>query len=253
MENNVKTNISKTIWLLWIIYAVYILIYKVALLGQLFNIVPAIIALIIALILYRRYFWDETRKYIRTSIIAAVILAMLFSRLNFVSAVYLSYIHRSDPLTAACYGLDMDYLQRTYHRGNTDEFPEKLPQDADDCSLTFMPSVLQGSGFLCVSFKTSEKEIDNYLDKFAPLAILPVFTVAEYKGDAQSEVLQNLSDYCEATELRDLDLYIPGDLQKNCPNAEIYLIRSNFDWNHPHSFCFCCDKASGTVVFSEIG
>lgn len=253
MKAKIEPIIAKIICILWFVLAGIILIVKVILIGQYLNLIPAAFALIIALRLRRHCKNNETSKCGRLCIISLIVLGIAYC--NLIGMVIFNQFKRNDPLTKYCYSFDIRYLENRFnHKYN--KFPQRLPVNAQDCTLEFMPSVLQGSGFLCLSFKASDDVLQQYINQYSSETILPVFTISQYKGESYSEVLSNIEDYVDQENYSDsngrgLEIYIPDEITAQYPDAEIYVISATIDWNHPHSFCFCCDRSAGLVIFTE--
>lgn len=99
-------------------------------------------------------------------------------------------IERDDPLTALCYKADLKYIN-----DNNEYLPDELPEDISECTFAYTPSMLLGVGDKIVTFKAFDEVFDQYVSMYSDKSILPVFTVAEYKGMSESEILSNINDY----------------------------------------------------------
>lgn len=227
----------------WMVFACYALIYRSILIGQYFNIIPAIFAIIIGLVVRKNC-------RIRTNVVAVIVL--LFGYYNLVGMMLFNYIDRREPWAAACYGIDIKYINSAYHT-NYDFLPEKLPSDAHNLSFILMPTLLQGGGHTNVFFKTSDENIEQYIAYYQEQAILPPFTVSELYDQDNSPVLSHLGDYVEDVSEPKLHISIPEYVRKNYPDAEVYVIYSNFNWNHMYSNSFILDKEAGIVGFTVGG
>lgn len=236
MEQDTQIKVSKWISVCWFAFAIYALIYRTILVGQYANIVPAIFAVIIGLVV---------RKNCRVAINVAGVIILFLGYFNLVGVVMFNKIDRNDSLTASCYSISMNQLNYT---GSF--LPEELPGDAHNVSLQYLPTVLQGDGRTNVFFETSSENIDKYISYYSEKAILPVFTVKELADQENSPVLSHLKDYVEDSS-PELHVTIPDYIKENYPNAKVYVIDSNFYWNHMYSQCFICDKEAGIVGFTE--
>lgn len=247
---NNKFIISKITCGFWFLFAAFNLIVRVLLLGQFANIVTVAFSLIVALIILACIKKQRRKPIVTMNCVGATFVFIAY--FNFAGTAIFNSISLKAPFSTFCYSNDIKYI----HSGKDTEFPDKLPADVSNCTIDFVPPVLQGSGFVEVSFNTSEKVCDEYITRYSEMAILPALTVAELNGQKESEILTNINDYVDTEEpitVSDLCIDIPHDVSQEYPDAEVYVVRSNFNWNHPHSFTFICDRESGFVMMRELG
>lgn len=240
-KKNKKNIIPLIISSLWFLLAAYMLIYRVILVGQYFNLIIVAFAIIIG-------FVTRKKRRISTHIVFIVLLAIGYN--NFVGWLLFHDIERHDPLTKACYNIDIFHLEKSYGL-NCSFFPDRLPKDAKNTHFNYMPTILQGDGHRNVFFETSEEYINQYLEEYSEQAILPAFTVSELYDQDNSIVLSNLEEYVEDSSDPVFHVTIPQYVRENYPNAKVYVIYSNFYWNHMYSRCFICDEESGLIGFTE--
>ena len=124
-----------------------------------------------------------------------------------------------------------------------DFFPEKIPDSAKNVHFEFLPSILQGTGHACLSFTADEEyvsELKARLEKEAKHAV---------KYNDIDELVKTLpkekSDYGGQ---KVITLYI-GDFINEHPDAMAYIIKTNYNWNHPRNQAVLID--GNDVFFTE--
>lgn len=240
MEKGKKSKALKVASIIWFSFAAIILIIRVILLGQYLNLVTVVFAAVIGLVV---------RKHYRLFINILAIVGIFLANFNFVGILFFESINRKDPLTPVCYSVNVRYARVRFGH-EYEVFPDKLPKGAHDVSYVYLPSMLQGTGHMCLFFETSDENIDCYLSEYSEETAVPVFTLDEYEND---ELPFSLEDYAGDVSNPSLSFYIPKEICEKYPDAEVYVIESNFDWNHQYTTCFYCDRESGMVGFSEGG
>ena len=128
------------------------------------------------------------------------------------------------------YPIQMDYLNSRGYQNVF--FPQRLPESVEDYSMDFMPSILQGSGWTNVSFKTDPATLAQYRNAM------------EERG-CKAEML---ADH-ECLEL--LERHLPDAMKKNQQMCRIYILRFQDDWNHPHLECMVVYEEQGYMMFFE--
>lgn len=241
MEKEKKSILQIVFAIGWFGFAAYALIYRCIILGQSINAAPAIFAAIIGF---------ATLKKWRTALNVVSIIILLVSYFNLIGFMLFNSIDRADPLTKTFYSIDIQYLEK---RNSANFIPDKLPEDAHNVSLKYLPTLLQGTGHTYTFFEISDENIDAYVTKYSEMAMLPPFTVAELYEQENSPVLSHLDDYVKDVYGPEFHMSLPSDIRENHPNAKIYVIYSNFNWNHMYSTCFIIDEEAGLVGFTEGG
>ena len=124
-----------------------------------------------------------------------------------------------------------------------DFFPEKIPDSAKNLHFEFLPSMLQGTGHACLSFTADEEyvsELKSKLEKEAKHVV---------KYNDIDELVKTLpkekSDYGGQ---KVLTLYT-GDFINEHPDAVAYIIKTNYNWNHPRNQAVLID--GNDVLFTE--
>lgn len=115
--------------------------------------------------------------------------------------------------------------------------PEWFPDFRGDIEsgyhFRYMPSVMQGTGVFTVCFCTTPARAAEYAEQFA----------------AQAQDTVRLRD-CNT----DSDgLYVDADFFADAPEAVIYVLEADYDFNHPHSSAVIVDAASGKIELSRYG
>lgn len=118
-------------------------------------------------------------------------------------------------------------------------FPEELPSSAEKVSFEFLPSMLQGTGHVTLRFYADENYIEELKDRLEDEAMY----VTDFEG--LNEINENLENY-DVISFYSVD---EGELlEVKHPDAQIYILYTNYNWNHPHSRAVFID---GDFVFFE--
>lgn len=129
------------------------------------------------------------------------------------------------------YPLQMRYLDR--HGYHNECFPEKLPAKVENYHMDFMPSIMQGSGWTNVSFRTDAATIAGYISEM------------EARG-RKAEALDGHGG------LALLDVHLPKQIKENLQTSQIYVVSFSDDWNHPQIECMVVNEEQGYVMFLEM-
>lgn len=160
------------------------------------------------------------------------------------------------------YGFQKKYVNMSHNLGDTDYFPEKLPDHAENFHTQFSPSIMQGTGHYCVCFTTDSETIEMYEKRSSENAIMR-FPLEEYY-DIESGSIEdrefslkykdeiaalNDSEYTSGT----LTLFIDEYAKSHAEGAEVFIIDAVFDSNHPHCAAVIINKETNFVEFSRLG
>lgn len=115
--------------------------------------------------------------------------------------------------------------------------PEELPGSAKDVYFEFMPTILQGAGHIAVGFTADETYVKDLEAKLKTQAI-HTGSYNKYGGLELTNLDNNKAVYLWQ-----------GNIREEHPDATVYVIYSNYDWNHPHSKAVFID--GNYVFFSE--
>ena len=128
------------------------------------------------------------------------------------------------------------------NRGNY-FLPEELPGCAKDVHYEFLPTILQGSGHQCVGFTADDDYVEELEDRLEDDAMF----VIKYSGldELNASLPSEESDY---GGMKYISLYT-GTFTEDHPDATVYIIYTNYNWNHPRSKAVFIDGNS--VFFSQ--
>ena len=132
-----------------------------------------------------------------------------------------------------------------YHNIKEPEFfPDIKSAVTGDYRFDYLPGMLQGSGHYTVRFTTSSEHIQEYEQLFSSQAR------HIYKYAAQS-------DYFSAEEERPdskgtVDVFLDSGFFEG-HEVTIYVLDTNYNWNHPHTSAVIIDSTTGRVQFSQYG
>ncbi|MBO7451598.1 MAG: hypothetical protein J6U54_14625 [Clostridiales bacterium] len=135
-------------------------------------------------------------------------------------------------------------MKYTYDSDKAPEFiPAKLPDSADDFHFEFLPTILQGTGHVGVSFTADESYINELKAKLEGEAMY----VVDYDklGDLNASLDSDESDYGGYKYIALWEYNVPDEH----PNATVYILDTNYNWNHPHSKAVFID--GNYVLFSD--
>ncbi len=134
--------------------------------------------------------------------------------------------------------------------------PEKLPDTIYSYSTDFMPSVLQGSGYYSVLVETDEEtvaEIKADTEKRA-MEILPLsdcldeYTIEDCVSDEAGAFQYVYKD----SEENSFFVYIPFEALKNTDGFYVYVVYTDYDFNHPDTRAYIINESTNTVIWSII-
>ena len=139
------------------------------------------------------------------------------------------------------YPVAMKYSHKPGYKD--DFFPEKIPDSAKNIHFDFLPSFLQGTGHACLSFTADEEyvsELKARLEKEAKHAV-------KYNdiGELVKTLPKEKSDYGGQ---KVISMYT-GDFINEHPDSMAYVIKTNYNWNHPRNQVVLID--GNDVLFTE--
>ena len=121
--------------------------------------------------------------------------------------------------------------------------PKELPESAEDVRFEFMPSFLQGTGHVSVGFTADDGYIQNLKVKLAKESMH--ITEHSELGELNDSLPSEDSDY---GGYKYISLW-EGNIRDEHPDATIYILYTNYNWNHPSSKAVFID--GNYVFFSE--
>ncbi|SCW55853.1 hypothetical protein SAMN02910456_01847 [Ruminococcaceae bacterium YRB3002] len=100
-----------------------------------------------------------------------------------------------------------------------EDFPESIPAGATDYTFEFMPSFMQGSGFLTVGFTA------------------PSDYAARVEEDCKAKAVKELPMTGSTTNGSTVAMRMPREISEAHPNGIIYVLYQTpeEEWNHPHA------------------
>lgn len=144
------------------------------------------------------------------------------------------------------YPLQTAYL-RLYGYSVPDWMPEFRADVQSDYTFDFMPSIMQGTGHISVEFRTSPARAEEIAAAFSPQA---QYTVA------LKDYPRSYHCYLDEEEKQVLSLYLGKSWAQDTASemtAQIYVLSTNGDWNHPHTAAVIADPATGRIQYTQLG
>lgn len=132
--------------------------------------------------------------------------------------------------------------------------PESIPDDAECYSYSMLPSVLQATGHFSVCYKTSSENIAGYKTAAERESIM-TFPLEEYLSDESSFNTAHKKEIQALGKNEHAYLYVWCDekFRAECGNAQVYLIYSDFNFDHAHSAAVIIDEDREMVQFTQFG
>lgn len=124
-----------------------------------------------------------------------------------------------------------------YRYGEPEWFPDFMKDVQSDYYFEFLPSILQGTGFYTVRFVTTPERAAEY--------------AAEFAGKAEESMPLNTCDQSDYALHTDIDKTFFGERPDD--SVTVYILKTNRDWNRPHSSCVTVDPVSGKIDLTQYG
>lgn len=140
------------------------------------------------------------------------------------------------------------------HNGHSDCFPDKLPDDIEDYSIDYMPSIMQGTGHFRVRFRTSAEQIEKYEKEYSEKAIYTI-PLKDFGGKSIINV-QEFSPEAEVSyeDDKSLDVAYSQTFWEGHENgATVYVASAVHNWNHPHSGAVIINRSECMIEFTQLG
>lgn len=179
-------------------------------------------------------------------------LTVNFIALAFVSVLSL-YTFGFHSVSKWKYNAQRKYVDRK-HNGNSDCFPDKLPDDIEDYSIDYMPSIMQGTGHFRVRFRTSAEQIEKYEKEYSEKAIYTI-PLKDFGG----EFIINVQEFSPEAVVsyendKSLDVAYSQTFWEGHENeATVYVTSAVHDWNHPHSGAVIINRSKCMIEFTQLG
>ncbi|MBQ8826824.1 MAG: hypothetical protein IJ007_07010 [Oscillospiraceae bacterium] len=126
------------------------------------------------------------------------------------------------------YGFQKFYAENIGGFDAEDFLPDKLDFYNGGYRSEFMPSIMQGIGWLIISYDTNSIEEYSEYCLYNSKAHFPVSELEYGFSDETASVLKQMG----YDEFSRFDIRLPEGVSDS---AELYVFEANFNWNHPHS------------------
>ena len=214
-----------------ILFLSFILVLAACIFLPLFNLIALLITIFILLLITLPKFFRKRPSLFTASLVCLIILT--------VSAMFWSIFHAPFIIkTKWQYPAALTYVYGSVNKSTV--LPQKLPESAENINCEFLPTMLQGSGHMCVEFTADDSYIQNLKDelKSDSMYIVKYCELGELNASLPAED----SDY---GGFKEISLW-EGSFTKEHPDATVYIIYTNYNWNHPRSKAVFID---GNYVF----
>ena len=149
-------------------------------------------------------------------------------------------------------------FQRKYvdlmQNGRSDCFPDELPKELSEYEITYLPSVMQGTGHFRVRFRTSPQQLEEYEKEYSEQAIYTI-PLTNIRSDWMTGV-KEVSPKAKVGMENDRTLFIAFDnefWEGHDEDATVYVTYAVHNFNHPHSGAVIINKKEGMVEFTHFG
>ena len=147
------------------------------------------------------------------------------------------------------YPFQRAYLGRFIKDDAAELFPERLEDVQGDYELRFMPTIMQGGGFMSLCYRTSPERAAAVEDRYAPGAVHTI-PLDEYGGSGSFYRVEGFEP--NGSKDGTVTVGISGVMEReHSGGAVIYVLYSNYDWNHQRSRAVIVDKETGLVQYWE--
>lgn len=180
---------------------------------------------------------------VKTDVIIQIVIIAVFTLIHFSTPpiMVFSSLPWQYPVQSAYIGLYHNIKEPWFFPVYINKYAEK------PYSFDYQPSIMQGAGHYSVTFNLSAYSGGDMLlteEQYSKNSILAI-PLKDYPDNGH-EV--KLSDGTEGTVLVFVD-----DLMKECPDAVIYVLDTNYNFNHPRTSAVIIDKNNDMIEFSQLG
>ncbi|MBR6338350.1 MAG: hypothetical protein IKR76_11580 [Ruminococcus sp.] len=192
-------------------------------------------------------FWGFSKKTKRNTILLLLV-TLLVLWLGFYTA---PVVQKSRTLWK--YPIQRAYIS-LYGYDEPDYFAGFEEDVKGEFEFDYMPSILQGIGHYSVFFETDEDTVRRYDERFSKQAKFS-FTLNEYKNELIYDGRIPELDRNKKGNFSRISLYIGGssDDGRLSATAQIYVLETNLDFNHPHTSAVIIDKENNTIFLTRLG
>jgi len=179
----------------------------------------------------------------------------LFEAAALLAAIQIGFLCITPPFIFGSHSLWKYPLQKAYincyqNIHEPDYFPDFTPDVVSDYTFSYTPSILQGAGNYCVSFVTTPEKAKEYEKLYSAQAeySFPLTELYNHSYELDKENFKSISvavgSLWEKSSLSEYATEV---------NANVYILSTNADWNHPHTSAVIVDAQSGRIEFSQLG
>lgn len=151
------------------------------------------------------------------------------------------------------YPFQRAYIGLYQNIAEPDWFPDFAGDVKGGYEFDYMASMLQGTGHYSVYFETDGETVKRYAQDFSKQAKYS-FTFAEYAASKRTSDAPAGTKQEQNNSIGDISMYV-GSRYDGCSSADvqIYVLETNFDFNHPHTSAVMIDRNNNTVFLSRLG
>ena len=148
------------------------------------------------------------------------------------------------------YPLQKAYINCYQNIHEPDYFPDFSRDVVSDYTFNYAPSMMQGAGNYCVSFVTTPEKAGEYEKLYSAQAeySFPLTELYNHSYELDKENFKSISvavgNIWEKSSFEEYATEV---------NANVYILSTNADWNHPHTSAVIVDAQSGRIEFSQLG
>lgn len=139
-----------------------------------------------------------------------------------------------------------DYVKiyhNIYHE-DTSFFPDALPEDVHDYHFYWFTGFLQADPLKYLMFVTSENEIAKIISDAESRAFCKL-DYAEYIKDPNNSEVKKFSE-----ENNNKSIFVAtGEFGEYCDTGDIYVVKTDGNWNHHNSECIIINKEKCVVSY----
>lgn len=140
-----------------------------------------------------------------------------------------------------------------------DWFPDFRSDVESGFEFDYAPSVMQGTGHYSVYFKAADETVTKYISRYENEALFS-FTLDEFRDgriydghitqlDKEKDKNASMSFY-QGRHYSGIEY---GKPEEDVLGAVVYVLETNYDFNHPKTSAVIIDKDNKTIFLSQLG